>query len=166
MNVSKLVRQLAWDFLKNFRQTKNELSADEILAPVAKIKELCVLTRITKVPMQKGDEEAVIAERQRKRGHMLDLGMDAFENIYQIAKTERSAEEAQYRIQAYQVLARLGAFNAALLRDATEDEILAKMLQLENENEKLDAMAREIQSKATQEAATVQQPAAPTGKEK
>lgn len=156
--VSKLIRHVLWNFLKSFRLTKNELSADEILAVVIKVRELCTLARITKLPMQKGNEEAVIAERQRKRGRMLDVGMDAFEDIYQIAKSEKSAEEAQYRVQAYQVLARLGAFNAALLRDASEDEILAKMIQLEIENEKLEAMGREIQSRATQEAAAAQQP--------
>ncbi len=164
--LSNLVRQVLWDFLQKYRDTKNELSSHKILAATAKIKELCALSRVTKLPLQKGDEEAIIAERQRKRGRMLEVGMDAFENIYQVAKSEKSAEEAQYRVQAYQVLARLGAFNAALLRDASEDEILAKMIQLEEENERLEAMGREIQSRANQEAAAAQQPSNPAGKTK
>lgn len=164
MSVPNLIRHVLWDFLKEFSISKNELSISEILVVVAKIKELCTLTRITKLPMQAGDEEAVLAERQRKRGRMLELGMDAFENIYQMTKSEKSAEEAQHRIQAYQVLARLGVFNAALLRDASEDEILAKMIQLEQENEKLEAMGREIQSRANQEATAAQQPPNSTGK--
>jgi hypothetical protein len=167
MSVPNLIRHVLWDFLKEFSKSKNELSTSEILVATAKIKELCTLTRVTKLPMQKGDEEeAVVVERQRKRNRMLDVGMDAFENIYQIAKSEKSAEEAQYRVQAYQVLARLGAFNAALLRDASEDEILGKMIQLEEENEKLEAMGREIQSRANQEAAAAQQPPDSTGKKK
>ncbi|OFX17387.1 hypothetical protein A3K71_04005 [archaeon RBG_16_50_20] len=149
-----------------FSRSKNELSTSEILVAVAEIKELCTLARVTKFPMQKGDEEAIIAERQRKRTRMLELGMNSFERIYEVAKSERSAEEAQYRIQAYQVLARLGTFNAALLRDATEDEILTKMIQLEHENEKLDTVAREIQSRATQDAQYPQQPKHRTGKPK
>ena len=166
MTVPNLIRNVLWEFLKEFSRSKNELSTSEILVAVAEIKELCTLARVTKFPMQKGDEEAIIAERQRKRTRMLELGMNSFERIYEVAKSERSAEEAQYRIQAYQVLARLGTFNAALLRDATEDEILTKMIQLEHENEKLDTVAREIQSRATQDAQYPQQPKHRTGKPK
>jgi hypothetical protein len=36
--------------LKEFRRSINELSADDILAAVAKIKVLCTLARITKLP--------------------------------------------------------------------------------------------------------------------
>jgi len=166
MTVPNLIRNVLWEFLKEFSRSKNELSTSEILVAVAEIKELCTLARVTKFPMQKGDEEAIIAERQRKRTRMFELGMNSFERIYEVAKSERSAEEAQYRIQAYQVLARLGTFNAALLRDATEDEILTKMIQLEHENEKLDTVAREIQSRATQDAQYPQQPKHRTGKPK
>ena len=78
---------------------------------------------------------------------MLELGMDAFEQLYKIAKTEQVAEKSKFRIQAYQVLARLGMLNAALLRGATDEELLSNMIELEDENEHLEQTAKEIQAR-------------------
>ncbi len=83
-------------------------------------------------------------ERKRKRARMIDMGMDALEEVYKLTASERAAENSKYRMRAYMVLARLGMFNAAVLKDAADEEILDKMLELEEENERLEEMTKEL----------------------
>ena len=43
MTVPNLVRNVLWEFLKDFMEPEHQLSVPEILVAVAKIKELCTL---------------------------------------------------------------------------------------------------------------------------
>ncbi len=49
--------------------------------------------------------------------------------------SEKASEESQYSVQAYQMIAKLGALNADALRDATLEEILKHMIQPGEEKE-------------------------------
>ncbi len=166
-NVPALLRKLVEDFLEEFSLSETPLLIAKTQHAVLMIKELIATAKVMKFPRQseKGGAGGLAQEeRQRRREKLSSLGMDSFAEVYKIAMSEKAAEESQYRIQAYMVLSRLGAFNAAVLRDATREEMIEHMVQLEEENERLDAMGREIQAQAVQEAQAVQQPASPAKK--
>jgi ribosome-associated translation inhibitor RaiA len=78
---------------------------------------------------------------------MFDKTLIAFEELFQIAKSEATAEESRHRMNVFQVMARLGTLGALLLRDAETEEIYKAIEELEEGNERLEEMAREIKEK-------------------
>jgi hypothetical protein len=91
-------------------------------------------------------------ERRKKRDRLVELGMEAYEELCRICASEQAAKEAACRMQAYRVMAQVGAFNAAVISDQeTEDlseliyEIEARGRQFEEEIEKLKEKRRELE---------------------
>lgn len=158
--MADLLRDLVRDFVEEFSLSDSKIAITKILEATELIKQLIAYARIVKTSFleQKGGNQPSREERQKKRVRLLNMGMDAFDQVYVIAQSERKAEASKYRIQAYQVLASLGKLNAALIRDATDEELLSLMLELDDENERLKAMAVEIQTRATQETTAAEQP--------
>jgi hypothetical protein len=168
--LASLMRAVVRDYLADFSYARSEIAITKILALTQVIKRLVAYGHVLKVPLQTrkglGSQLLTNDERRRKRRQLLEMGLDAFEKLYKITRSEDASEKAKHRVQAYQVLARLGSFNAALLRDETDEEILSYMVELDEENERLETMAKEIQARATQEAESSHKPTSPADSKK
>ncbi len=126
-----------YNFLEELSLSETQFLISKTQHAVLLIKELLAFAKVVKFPLQaeKGGAGGLSQEEhQRRRGKPRDLGIDSFEEVYKIAMSEKASEESQYSVQAYQLIAKLGALNAAALRDATLEEILKHMIQLGEEN--------------------------------
>ena len=109
--------------------------------------------RIEAQEAEKSREQVVIAsnlppsfdERKKRRDHLLELGMAAYEELRQISGSEQASREAGYRMQAYQVMARVGAFNAAVIRDQEAEELAQAIEALEEGNDRLEESMKQIE---------------------
>ena len=84
-------------------------------------------------------------ERKKRRDHLLELGMEAYEELRQISGSEQASREAEYRMQAYQVMARVGGFNAAVIRDQEAEELAQAIEALEEGNHELEESMKQIE---------------------
>lgn len=85
-------------------------------------------------------------ERKKRRDHLLELGMEAYEELKQISSSEQASREAGYRLQAYQVMARVGMFNEAIIRDQEAEELAQAIEALEEGNCRLEESMKEIEN--------------------
>ena len=71
------------------------------------IKEMVVLAK--KTPMQEGKDAKTgthaFEERKRKRDHVVDLGMEAYDELRKISASEQASKEAEFRLPAFTVMA-------------------------------------------------------------
>jgi regulator of RNase E activity RraB len=86
--------------------------------------------------------------RQRRRNELSAKALEAFDQVYEIAQTEALAEANELRIAAFEVLAHLAEVNSSILRDASEEEILAEMEKLREEQRNFEAATRELEEQA------------------
>jgi hypothetical protein len=70
-------------------------------------------------------------ERERKRKHLVELGLEAYDEVRKIASSEHVSRESEARLRAFTVMARLGVFNAAVIRDEENDELSELMAKVE-----------------------------------
>jgi hypothetical protein len=146
--MAEIVRDMTRDYITEFSGSQSKFVTPKILQATQLIKQLIAYGRVSKTPLKSSKtpleaqkDTDVREERQRKRGKLLEMGMLAFEQVYEIAQSEEKAKAAKYRVQAYLVLSSLGKLNAAILRDATDEELLTLMLELDDKNARLEAMA-------------------------
>jgi len=165
--LADVMRDLTRDFIEDFSCARPRIAVTKIIRATQLIKELVAYATVLKVPLQeqKGTD-AAREQRQKKRDRLLQMGMDAFDQVYKIAQSEREAETAKCRVQAYKVLASLGKMNIAILENSTDEDLLGVMLELEDENADLEKMGVEIQARSAQETSAPQQPTGPAGKTK
>ncbi len=145
-SVGEVVRGAVRDYLETFSLSSPKVTLLKTQEVIQHIKQLVAFSRVYETALQaaKGGASLSTEERKRKRARMIDMGMEALEEVYKLTASERAAENSKYRMRAYMVLARLGMFNAAVLKDAADEESLDKMLELEEENERLDEMTKEL----------------------
>lgn len=86
-------------------------------------------------------------ERKRKRDRMVELGMKAFEELSKIAESEAASRESGFRLEAFKVVARLGMFNAALIRDQETEDLKRLIEELEEDNEELRKTRKKVEAK-------------------
>jgi hypothetical protein len=86
--------------------------------------------------------------RQRRRNELGVKAIEAFDKVYEIAQTEALAEANQVRTAAYEVLAHLAEVNAAILRDASEEELLAGVEGLREEQRRFEEAIRRLEGEA------------------
>jgi hypothetical protein len=114
------------------------------------IKEIVVLAR--KMPMQEEKDAKTGAPafelRKKKRDHLVELGMEAYDELRKISSSEEAAKEAEVRLQAFMVMARLGSFSAAVIRDQEAEDIAQFIAEVEEENRRFDAKLEELEKKA------------------
>src|SRR3972149_7713095 len=71
------------------------------------INEIAVSTR--KIPMreEKDAKTRTLAhqERKKKRDHLIELGMEAYDELRMISRSEEAAKEAEFRLQAFMAMA-------------------------------------------------------------
>lgn len=77
-------------------------------------------------------------ERKKKRDHLVELGMEAYDELRKISSSEQAAKEAEFRLAAFTVMARVGNFNAAIIRDQEAEEVLQILEELEEGYDKVE----------------------------
>lgn len=154
----QLLGEIVWRYLEEFAAVNNPRILFTKLEQVQlKLKELIAMAHLEKIPLMaeknaRAAEEPAgsksYQERQQKRSQMLEKGLTAFDDLFQIAKSETVAQQSQYRTQTYMAMVRVGMLNALLLRNAAEEEVLLAIEELEKGNEEFDAMLDELEKKA------------------
>jgi hypothetical protein len=101
-------------------------------------------------------------ERKKKRDHLVELGMQAYDELKKISSSEAASREAGFRLVAFTVMARVGNFNAAIIRDQEAGDVIDILEDIEEGNEKMEAELeklkkerREIEEKERWHAAPV-----------
>jgi hypothetical protein len=97
------------------------------------VKKLGVI--VNKMPMQEEKDAKPhihsLEERTKRREHLIELGFEAYDELRKIAASEQASKESEARLQAFSVMARIGTFNAAVIRDAEDDEIGSLLAEVE-----------------------------------
>lgn len=86
-------------------------------------------------------------ERRKRRDRLLEGGMEAYEELRKLSGSEEAAKEAEYRMRAYLVMARVGAFNEAVIKDQETEDLTELILQVEEQNEQMDEQLEKIRKK-------------------
>jgi hypothetical protein len=143
--VERLLQQLITEYvieenrsLEDRMNRVNELVKDLVAA----VKRPEMMTRIAGT--------AAFEERQRKRDHIVELGMQAFEELGKISESEQVAKESEFRLQAFLVLARVGAFTAAVIHNQDEADVLDLLKRVEDLNKELEERLKKVKAKETE----------------
>jgi hypothetical protein len=111
---------------------------------------------VKKTPMQeeKDAKTAVrsLEERAKKREHLIELGMEAYDELRKIAASEQASKESESRLQAFAVMARIGMFNAAVISDAENDELGHLLAEIEETDARLKEELEKLEKRREEEA--------------
>lgn len=117
------------------------------------INEIIILAK--KAPMQEEKDaktgKPTFEQREKKRDHLIELGMQAYDELSKISRSEKAAKQAEFRMQAFTVMARVGMFNAAVIRDQEAEDIARLIEELEEGNDRIEARIKELQEKRREE---------------
>ena len=83
--------------------------------------------------------------------------MEAYDELRKIAASEQASKEAESRLQAFSVMARVGMFNAAVIRDAENDELGELLEELEETDDRLNEELKRLEKKRREEEAEERQ---------
>jgi hypothetical protein len=97
----------------------------------------------------KADKQA-LEDRKRKREHLVELGMQAYDELRKISSSEQTAKEAEFRLAAFAVMARVGNFNAAIIRDQEADDLLQFIDEIEEGYEKIEEELEKLKKEGRQ----------------
>ena len=97
----------------------------------------------------KADKQA-LEDRKRKREHLVELGMQAYDELRRISSSEQAAREAEFRLAAFTVMARVGNFNAAIIRDQEADDLLQFIDEIEEGYEKIEEELEKLKKEGRQ----------------
>jgi len=117
------------------------------------IRELVILAKKTPLQEEKDAKgvKPALEERKKKREHMIELGLEAYEELSKIARSEEASKQAEFRMQAFMVMARMGSFNAAVIRDQEADEIARLIEEVHETNIELERKLDELEKKQKEE---------------
>lgn len=143
--VERLLQQLITEYV-----TEEDRSLEDRMNRVNElVKELvAAVKRPQMLPRIAGT--AAFEERQHKRDHLVELGMQAFEELGKISESEQVAKESEFRLQAFVVLARVGAFTAAVIHNQDEADVLDLLERVEQVNKELEEKLEKIKAKETE----------------
>lgn len=91
--------------------------------------------------------------RHRRRNRISEKTSAAFDEVYDLAQTEALASNNKTRATMYMVLARLAEVNEALLKDASDEEIMAEIEKLREDQERFEEATRIMEEEAKESAA-------------
>lgn len=119
------------------------------------VKKMVVIVKKTPMQEDKDAKTAVhsLEERAKKRDHLIELGIEAYDELRKIAASEQASKESESRLQAFAVMARIGMFNAAVIRDAENDELGHLLAELEETDDRLKKEITRLQKKRREEEA-------------
>jgi len=92
--------------------------------------------------------------RQERRNRISEKAAAAFEEIYDLAQAEALAAENRTRAMMYMVLARLAEVNEVLLKGASDEEVLAEIQKLREDQERFEEATRKLEKETRESAAT------------
>jgi hypothetical protein len=104
-----------------------------------------------KVPLQeqKGPVNIHEAQARQERRNRLSQKIDAaFNQIYELSQSEQLAERNQMRAVMYGLLTHMAAVNEKILRGAAEEEILAELTNLREEQRAFEEATRQFEEQA------------------
>jgi hypothetical protein len=106
---------------------------------------------VKKTPMQEEKDAKTtvhsLEERTKKRNHLIELGFEAYDELRKIAASEQASKESESRLQAFAVMARIGTFNAAVIRDAENDELGSLLEEMEETDFRLKEKLKKLEKK-------------------
>ncbi len=119
------------------------------------VKKLGVIVKKTPMQEEKDAKTAVhsLEERTKRREHLIELGFEAYDELKKIAASEQASKESETRLQAFAVMARIGTFNAAVIRDAENDELGHLLEELEETDDRFKEEITRLQKKRREEEA-------------
>jgi hypothetical protein len=98
----------------------------------------------------RADRQAV-EDRKKKRNHLVELGMQAYDELRKISSSEQAAREAGFRLEAFTVMARMGNFNAAIIRDQEAEDVLRFLDDVEEKYDKMEEMLEKLKKERQKE---------------
>jgi hypothetical protein len=112
---------------------------------------------VKKTPMQEEKNAQMhihsLEERTKRREHLIELGFEAYDELRKIAASEQASKESESRLQAFAVMARIGTFNAAVIRDAENDELGSLLPEIEETDDKFRKELEKLKKKRREEEA-------------
>jgi hypothetical protein len=112
---------------------------------------------VKKTPMQEEKDAKThvhsLEERTKRREHLIELGLEAYDELKKIAASEQASKRSKSRLQAFAVMARIGTFNAAVIRDAENDELGTLLAEVEETNEQFKEELGKLEKKRREEKA-------------
>lgn len=145
--------ETAEEFLRELVTETVEEQAEPLEVRVQRVTGLLgqIAVLVNKTPMQeeKAAKPGALAseERKRKRDHLIELGLEAYDELRKISKSEQASKEAEFRLQAFTVMARVGKFNASIIRDQEAGDLTELIAEVEETNEQLGAKLNELEKK-------------------
>jgi hypothetical protein len=123
------------------------------------VKRIDVIVKKTPMQEERGPGKVVrsLEKRAKKREHLIELGIEAFDELRKIATSEQASKDAESRIQAFAVMARIGTFNAAVIRDAENDELSHLLAELEETDSRLKEELEKLEKRRREEEAEERQ---------
>jgi hypothetical protein len=112
------------------------------------VKELAVAVKNPEM-LTKIAGSAAFEARQRKRDHIVELGLQALEEVSRISKSDKLAKESGPRFRAFAVLARVGAFTDAVIHHQDEADVEDLLMQIEEANEELQDELKKAKKERT-----------------
>jgi hypothetical protein len=91
--------------------------------------------------------------RQQRRNRISEKAAAAFDEVYDLAQTEALAAENRARATMYMVLARLAEVNEGLLKGASDEEIMAEIEKLREDQERFEEATRKLEEETKEPAA-------------
>jgi tellurite resistance protein len=77
--------------------------------------------------------------------------LEAYDEVRKIASSEQVSKESEARLKAFAIMARLGVFNAAVIRDAESDEIAQLIDEVEKTNYELSEELEKLKKRRLEE---------------
>ena len=144
-------------FLRELIITSLEEEAMPLTLRLQRLDELVKKMQVTvrKTPMQEEKDAKTgvhsLEERTKRREHLIELGIEAYDELRKIAASEQASKESEARLQAFAVMARIGTFNAAVIRDAENDELGSLLAEVESTDAELKLELERLQKKRREE---------------
>jgi len=144
-------------FLRELVITNVEEEPTPLTLRLQRLDELVKKMQVTvkKTPMQEQKDAKTtvhsLEERAKKRDHLIELGLEAYDELRKIAASEQASKKSEARLQAFAVMARIGTFNAAVIRDAENDELGHILAELEETDERLKEQLNKQEKKEAEE---------------
>jgi hypothetical protein len=144
-------------FLRELIITSVEEEAMPLTLRLQRLDELVKKIQVTvkKTPMQEQKDAKTtvhsLEERTKRREHLIELGFEAYDELRKIAASEQASKKSEARLQAFAVMARIGTFNAAVIRDAENDELGHLLAELEETDERLKEQLNKQEKKQAEE---------------
>jgi hypothetical protein len=117
------------------------------------IEKMAVLVRKMAMQVEKDAKTGIIAHegRRKKRDHLIELGLEAYDELRKISRSEEASKEAEFRLQAFMVMARLGSFTAAVIHDQETEDLTQLIMEVEETNERLEDELKKVEKKRREE---------------